>query len=76
MPNKKRAVSFPSETSESNFCICTACNSAGKVIRLKLPETKYFDGKKLSTVYRNYWLCRNCRDKLVKALEWGEEDGK
>ena len=35
-----------------------------------LPETKYFNGKSLTTKRYSYWLCRSCRDKLVKALEW------
>ena len=33
------------------------------------------DGKKLFTKYTEYWLCLNCREKLMRSLMWGEEDG-
>jgi dTDP-glucose pyrophosphorylase len=29
----------------------------------------------LKTEYSEYWICFNCREKLMKALMWGIEDG-
>lgn len=69
-------VEFRSEIGTADNCICNACHHIGYVIKLEVPETTYNNGGKLKTKYRPFWLCRNCRDKLVKALEWGEEDGK
>lgn len=63
---------FGSVISPANNCICDACHATGKVIKLVLPETKYIKGKILGTKHTPYWLCRKCRDKLVKALEWKE----
>ena len=76
MELEKITANIPSKVSTSNSCICSACHGGGKVIQLKLPRTYYRDGFSLTTNYSNYCLCRECRDKLVKSLEWGEEDGK
>lgn len=75
MASKTLTVRFPAEVSTANNCMCDACHNVGKVIKLELPETKYHDGKRLSTEYTNYWLCFNCREKLTNALIWGDEDG-
>ena len=65
-------VQFNSEIGTANNCICNACHHIGQVIKLVVPETTYNNGGKLQTKYRPFWLCRHCRDKLVKALEWEE----
>ena len=65
-------VNFSSEIGTADNCICNACHHIGYVIKLVVPETTYNNGGKLKTKYRPFWLCRHCRDKLVKALEWGD----
>lgn len=76
MTSERRTVLFQSTISDHDYCLCDACHGIGYVVKLKLPTTKYFDGSHLSTKHESYWLCRDCRNKLVMALEWGEEDGK
>ena len=63
-------VEFKTSMSKASNCICNACHGSGQVLSLSLPETLYFDRKHLTTEYSPYWVCRSCRDKLVKALEW------
>lgn len=76
MANEKLKVEFKSKLSNYTNCVCNGCHGLGEVIRLELPNTYYRVDGILKTTYDNYWLCRECRDKLVKALEWGEENGK
>lgn len=76
MANEKRDVRFPASVSKSDNCICTACHGIGRVTKLELPETLYFDRSGLSTQYNSYWLCNDCRKKLVNSLVWGDIDGK
>lgn len=76
MANEKLTVKFHSDVCDADSCVCDACHNIGRVIKLKLPITKYFGGEKLSTNYSPYWLCFNCREKLTDALIWGDEDGK
>jgi hypothetical protein len=73
---ERLCVEFSSKIGTADNCICNACHHIGYVIKLEVPETTYNNGGKLKTKYRPFWLCRNCRDKLVKALEWEvAEDG-
>ena len=77
MANKKKDVNFPCEISSADNCICSACHGLGRVVKLQLPETLYHRmGEGLSTEYTSYWLCLNCRKKLMQSLMWGNEDGK
>ena len=76
MELERKNVRFKSVPSTADNCICNACHGTGQVMKLSLPETRYFDGKHLTTKYNPYWVCRSCRDKLVKALEWRIDDGK
>lgn len=69
-------VDFPSKMSKADNCICNACFTDDRVIKLMLPNTCFDRNGRKRTSYDEYWLCRDCRDKLVKALEWGTEDGK
>ena len=66
-------IVFESETATGG-CACDACRNVGQVIKLRLPSTRYFNGKVLSTKYENYWLCAKCRDKLTYALNWPEKE--
>lgn len=68
------AVEFTSRASVYENCICDGCHHTGYVLKLKIPTTLYHDGKNLTTKYREYWLCRACRDKLVQALIWEDAD--
>ncbi len=70
MELERKNVKFKSIISTCDNGICDACHGGGKVIKLDLPETKYFNGTGLKTKRHPYWLCHSCRDKLVKALEW------
>lgn len=78
-PNRTRSkeqsvdVEFVANVSKADNCICNACFGKGQVIKIRLPDTRYHNGTDLETKYTNYWLCRSCRDKLVKALEWSVE---
>lgn len=70
-------VAFSSKmSSKAGNCRCHACTKEGRVIKLKLPTTYIFLSGNIGTCYGEYWLCRECRDKLAKALERGVEDGK
>lgn len=75
MANERFCVEFRTTPSSADNCICNACHHVGRVIKLEVPETTYNNGGKLKTKYRPFWLCFNCREKLMKALMWGEEDG-
>ena len=65
-------VEFTSKNSEYGNCICTACHGSAFVTKIKMPETLFHDGKRLSTRYSDYWLCPTCKNKLIKALLGGE----
>lgn len=77
MRNDYLTVAFKGELSTANNCLCNACHFGGYVVKLEIPVTCYTNRGKLKTKYHPFWLCRKCRDKLVKALEWeGAEDGE
>lgn len=61
-------VRFSAEVSDSFYCCCSGCHRCTRVIKLKLPETFYYDRKTLSTQYSTRWFCRDCADKLLAAL--------
>lgn len=70
-------VAFSSKmSSKAVNCRCHACFKEDRVIKLKLPNSNRVISGDMITCYHEYWLCRECRDKLAKALEWGVEDGK
>ena len=66
-------VNFESRMSSNNNCFCSACHDTARVMKVVMPETLFHDGKKLSTKYREYWLCAGCRTKLSHALDWPKE---
>ena len=67
--HERKSVKFTAKMSTYDNCVCNACHDVGKVIKLKMPETKYFDGKNLTTRYKGFWLCMDCRKKLIRALK-------
>ncbi len=67
-------VKFTSILTKSKCNVCDSCKKISSVIKLKLPETKYFDGKIISTKYSEYWLCMECKTKLLFALEHPKEE--
>ena len=73
MDDERLSVEFTSEMSKNDNCMCDCCHGLGKVLKLKLPRTEYFNGKKLSTEYRNFWICDDCRMKLNEALRGDEQ---
>ncbi len=72
--NYAKDVAFTSIISKSEFNVCDSCKKTSRVMKLRLPKTKYFDRKNISTEYFNYWLCAPCRTKLVYALDNPEEE--
>ena len=66
---ERESVKFTAKMSAYDNCVCNACHNLGKVVKLTIPNTLYFDGKKLTTKYHEYWLCMDCRKKLMRALE-------
>ena len=67
--HERKSVKFTAKMSTCDNCVCNACHNVGEVIKLKMPETKYFDGKNLTTRYTEFWLCMDCRKKLIRALK-------
>lgn len=41
----------------------------GTVLKLTVPETKYHDGKHLSTKYHGYWMCVDCVAKVARCFD-------
>lgn len=72
MENAGIEVSFPVKISNADNCMCTACHSIGRVVKLKLPETLYDLTGSLYTQYSEYWICSSCREKLMQALMRGD----
>ena len=72
MMDERLNVAFTSETSKNDNSMCDCCHGVGKVMKLKMPRTEYFNGDKLSTEYRNWWVCDNCRLKLINVLRGDE----
>ena len=67
--HERKSVKFTAKMSTYDNCVCDACHNVGEVIKLKMPETKYFNGKNLTTRYTEFWLCMDCRKKLIRALK-------
>ena len=72
--NEKVEVEIKSMMSDTENCYCDACHDIGKVIGIRLPVTRCYDGRNLSTAYQEYWLCAPCRTKLVHALDYPENN--
>lgn len=70
----KLDVAFGSEISKFDNCLCTACHATDRVMKIKMPQTLYHDGKRLTTKYYEWWLCARCRTKLSHALDWPKEE--
>lgn len=62
-------VKVTSEMGKTTNCICDFCHDSTRVIKLMIPETKFFDGYKLTTKYTPMWLCKFCRDALRTAID-------
>ena len=71
-------VKVSSQMSAATNCLCDFCHKATRVIKLTIPRTLYHDGKKLSTKYKEMWICEGCRDMLRAAidLEYPKEEEK
>jgi hypothetical protein len=70
---EKLNVKFETSMSGSENCTCDACHDVSRVMKVTLPRTKFYDGKKLSAKYEQYWLCAPCRTKLTHALDFPDE---
>lgn len=64
-----KSVKVTSEIGKATNCICDFCHAMGRVIKIQIPETKFFDGYKLTTKYTSMWLCESCRDALRMAID-------
>lgn len=60
-------VEFRGHISDTNSCVCSGCHKTDFVLKLTVPETKYHDGKRLSTKYHEYWICDDCAGKLARC---------
>lgn len=61
-------IFIKADISKETNCTCDMCFCGSRVIKLLLPETKFHNGKDVSTVHHQIWMCESCRDKLVKAI--------
>lgn len=61
-------VEFSAEIFHDNDIVCNACHRTSNAIRLRYPETLYFDFHNLETHERGVFLCPRCVNKLLKAL--------
>ena len=71
-------VNVTSTMGKTTNCICDFCHASTRVIKIMIPETKFFDGYRLTTKYTPMWLCESCRDALRSAieLEFPKEENK
>ena len=65
----KLEVVFAAVKSKQDNCICDCCHGSGKVLKLRMPKTLYYDGKTLTTRYGDFWICNECRERLTAALD-------
>lgn len=57
------------QRSESSACICDMCHKLDSVTQLTYTVTKFFEQSRLKQVKRSLWMCDECREKVIKALE-------
>lgn len=70
MDERKGNIFIQAVLSDYDSCQCDACHAVGRVCKIDLPETHYgLAGKGLTTEYNPYWLCDDCRQKLIEALQ-------
>lgn len=62
-------VKVTSEIGKATNCICDFCHATGRVIKVQIPQTKFYDGYRLTTKYSSMWLCESCRDALRTAID-------
>lgn len=62
-------VEVESAVSSASNCLCDFCHRPDYVIKLSIPSTLYHNGYKLTTSYRQMWICESCRDKLRAAID-------
>lgn len=66
-------VKFESAMSKTIHNLCDCCNAEDRVLMLEYPTTKFykqpFSERKLTSKHHNLWMCRNCWNKLLNALE-------
>jgi hypothetical protein len=75
MTKDKLDVDFVAVKSNHDNCSCDCCHGLGKVIKMRIPEAKYHDGNGLTTKYHNWWMCEECWEKLIKAVEESPAEG-
>ena len=61
-------VLFEAERLKGENKCCDCCFTIGKVTKLKIPVTKYYNHRTLETIYNEYWFCDECKIKLINAL--------
>lgn len=64
-----KVVEFKAVASKYADCYCGCCHATGRVVKINMPRTLYHDGRRLTTRYKELWLCDSCREKLVAALK-------
>jgi uncharacterized protein YlaI len=60
--------------SENSESICDMCHKLDSVTQLTYTIAKYFEQSQLKQVKRSLWMCDECREKVIKALESAKEE--
>lgn len=55
------------------YCQCDGCFDVTSVSVLRIPVTRFYDKKNLTTHYKEYWYCDVCLAKLERALRKNNE---
>ena len=64
----KKNIKIDAVMSSYYNCVCDMCFKEDYVIKVHIPHTRYYDGRRLTTKYTPMWICESCRDKLVNAI--------
>ena len=69
---------FDVEQIKSEYAQCDSCHRVGGgTADVRIPVTRYYDHERQIKKTYSYWLCKECRGKLMEALrkcEEGEQD--
>ena len=71
---ERKPQTYKAARSRYDNCVCDSCFGIGTVTKFKLPYTCYHDRRHLTTKHTSYWICDECKQRLIEALENPEED--
>ena len=64
------------ERSIYDNCLCETCHKTGYVTKIRFTMTKFWSGKALTQKMDSLWVCDECFDKLMRALEGARNERK